>query len=185
MVKNEKIKVAKDILLKILDSSLSYMEYLGDLRRYQTAPFRGGREYVTAIKNVKERKYLKDELRRLKRNNFIEERKSGDRLVLALTDKGRQAALRHRILATNKINKDKFCVVVFDIPESERKTRDFFRNFLKEAEFIRLQKSVWVSDKDIAAHIIDLVRSASAEKWVSVIEAVKISNFTVKNKKQN
>ncbi len=74
-------------------------------------------------------------------------------------------------------------MVVFDIPESKRKIRDFFRSFLKEAGFIRLQQSVWVSNKDIAEYIIDLVRSASAEKWVSVVEAVKISNFTVKKKK--
>jgi hypothetical protein len=183
MRRNNKIKIAKDILLKILDSSLGNMQYFCDLRSYHGAPFEGGREYIAAIKNAKERKYLKDELRRLKRNKFIEERKTGNRLVLALTAKGRQAALRHRILEIKKINKDKFCVVVFDIPESERKIRDFFRNFLKEAGFIRLQQSVWVSNKDTAEYIIDLVRSASAEKWVSVIEAGKISNFAIKNKR--
>lgn len=183
MRKSKKIKIAKDILLKILDSSLGYMEYLGDLRRYQTAPFRGGQEYIAAVKNAKERKYLKDELWRLKKEKFVKERKIGDRLVLALTDKGKHIALRQRILQTDKIIKDRFCVVVFDIPESERKTRDFFRSFLKEAGFTRLQQSVWVSKKDIAEYIIDLVRLASAEKWVSVIEAVNISNFTIKHPK--
>lgn len=184
MGKNKKIKIAKDILLKILESSVDFMEYFGDLRTYQTAPYRGGREYIAAIKNAKERKYLKDELGRLKKEKFIKERKTGNRLVLALTEKGRQAALRHRILVSDKINKDKFCVVVFDIPESERKTRSFFRRFLKEAGFIRLQKSVWVSNKDIAEYVTDLVCSASAEKWVNVIEASKISNFIIKKRKQ-
>ncbi|MEA3272639.1 MAG: CRISPR-associated endonuclease Cas2, partial [Patescibacteria group bacterium] len=130
--------------------------------------------------DAKERKYLRDELRRLKNQRFLKERKRGERLELCLTEKGRKAALRHQILNCDTILKDKFYVVVFDIPERERSTRDFFRKFLKEAGFVYLQQSVWVTQKEILNSLTELISDAKAEKWIKIITASAISNFLSK-----
>lgn len=68
-------------------------------------------------------------------------------------------------------------MVVFDIPESERRTRNFFRRFLKEAEFKQLQKSVWITRKDVFCELEDLIKSFGNKKWVYLIKASYISNF--------
>ncbi|MEA3272699.1 MAG: CRISPR-associated endonuclease Cas2 [Patescibacteria group bacterium] len=176
--KNSKKKnLAKKILIRILEATDAYDESLPDIRSCQSAWLTGGYELVAEIEDAKERKYLRDELRRLKNQRFLKERKRGERLELCLTEKGRKAALRHKILECNNILKDRYCIVIFDIPESERCIRNFFRRFLKEAGFIQLQKSVWVTQKNLENYLIELIQTANAEKWFHVIMATKISNF--------
>lgn len=173
----KKIKLAKEILLSILDSSSEFCELFWDARRYQKAMATGGREYVAAIKSSAERKRLRDELIQLKKRKFLEQKKIGGKLVFCLTDKGRMAALRHKMTENKKILSNGYCIVIFDVPESERRIRNFFRSFLKESGFKQLQKSVWFTKNDISDDVVQLVRSADAERWIRVISATSISNL--------
>jgi DNA-binding transcriptional regulator PaaX len=175
---------AKKVLINVLESSIGLLGYLEDLRHYQKANITGSRARIEERKLYRERVLMKQELLRLKKKKLIEERKTGNKLMLCLTEEGKQEILRYKILtAKNNVNKN-YCVAVFDIPESERNIRDFFRRFLKEAGFIRLQQSVWVSQKDVMDYLIELVKSANAEKWVHLINATEISNFFLDKKYQ-
>lgn len=174
---NKKIKWAKEILLNILVGAVDFMEFLEDARTYQSAAIKGGRDCVKAIKRAEERKRVRTELARLKKEKFIEKRKIGGKLMLHLTDKGRMAAIRYKMIKNKKLLTNEYCIVIFDIPESERRIRDFFRGFLKESGFKQLQKSVWFTKNDISEDVIQLVRAADAEKWVCVIVAKSVSNF--------
>lgn len=62
------------------------------------------------------------------------------------------------------------CIVLFDVPESERVARNMFRNFLKECGFRQLQRSVWVCRKDVADLVARFVRSNKLTPWIQVIE---------------
>jgi DNA-binding transcriptional regulator PaaX len=177
MSEKEKIKLAKEILVDILNSASDFMEFLGDMTVYQRALLEGGRGYVAAIKNKERRKRIHDELARLKKEKFIEKRKIGGKLIFCLTNKGRAAALRHKMTRKKKILTDGYCLVIFDVPESERRVRNFFRTFLKESGFKQLQQSVWFTKDDISEDVIQLVRDADAEKWIRVIVAKSISNL--------
>lgn len=97
--------------------------------------------------------------------------------MFCLTDKGRMAALRHKMVKSKKLLTNEYCIVIFDVPESERRIRNFFRTFLKESGFKQLQKSVWFTKNDISDDVTRLVRAADAERWIRVITATSISNL--------
>ena len=62
-------------------------------------------------------------------------------------------------------------MVVFDIPESENRKRQWFRLLLRELKFVQIQKSVWTSEYDcfevLSAGIID----QQLEDYVRIFEA--------------
>ncbi len=62
-------------------------------------------------------------------------------------------------------------VLMFDVPEAERKYRDTLRSFLKKNRFGCLQKSVWVSPRDVRADYDDLDRAASVDSVAFLFEA--------------
>lgn len=172
-----KMVIAKNILVSILSSAMDLNEIMYDLRRYQKASITGGREYVKFLKKMDDEKYMKRQIARLRRAKMIAEKKVSGRLKICLTEKGAQAALRYKILDCQDALKDKYYIVIFDIPESERRIRNLFRLFLKEAHFIRLQHSVWLTQKEIMEPLMALIKSAGAEKWIKIITAIDITNF--------
>jgi CRISPR-associated endonuclease Cas2 len=182
-IKKIKKNIAKELLIGLLNSADDLAAWMVDAHTYRSAYLKGGREYVSKIKRMEAEREYNREISRLKQKKFLEEKKRGDRLYLRLTERGRSAALRHHIFKTNSQARDRYVIVIFDIPESERNTRSFFRRFLKEAGFIRLQQSVWVTNKDIEEYLVELVRIEDAEKWIRIITASKISNFSFKQKK--
>lgn len=176
--KKKKLSLAKKILVNILNSAADFSNEMDDMYKYGVSSVVGSSGRIAEIERARERKYFKEELVRLKRKKLIEERKRGDQLELCLTEEGKNLALRQQILYSNNIVKDKYYLVIFDVPESERKTRDFFRSFLKEADFIQLQQSVWLTQKDIEEYLVELIRVAGAEKWIYVVTATKINDFS-------
>jgi phenylacetic acid degradation operon negative regulatory protein len=62
-------------------------------------------------------------------------------------------------------------VLMFDVPEAERKYRDALRSFLKKNRFGCLQKSVWVTPRDARADYDDLDRAASVDSVAFLFEA--------------
>jgi len=77
---------------------------------------------------------------------------------------------------TSKRWDKKFYVIIFDIPNTHKKQRDFFVNKLKELNFYQLQKSVYVflyppqEIIDFLANILDIA------PYIRILEASKIEN---------
>lgn len=65
----------------------------------------------------------------------------------------------------------KFRVVIWDIPENKRRLRDLLRRKLKEWKFVSLQKSVWVSKRNVTEKLRQLVKELEMTEWVIVIES--------------
>ena len=64
----------------------------------------------------------------------------------------------------------KYRIVIWDIPEVNRRVRDLFRRKLREWEFVSLQKSVWVSRKNVTKKINKLINELELSKLIIVIE---------------
>ena len=111
----------------------------------------------------------KERLYELKRRKWIETKRIGERLLVRLTKQGWQRALRDRIRCTSAKCKEGICIVVFDVPESERYVRDALRDILQSCNFTMLQKSVWVSRKDIIKPLCALLQGAKLERWVRIL----------------
>ncbi|KKT69715.1 MAG: hypothetical protein UW63_C0048G0005 [Candidatus Uhrbacteria bacterium GW2011_GWF2_44_350] len=103
-------------------------------------------------------------VRKLKDNKLIKKEKD----KIKLTEKGVLEYARTKIEKTDLLPEGTDCIVVFDIPETERKIRDFLSKLLEEIAFIRIQKSVWISPFDNAAALKELLQLLGYKKWVRI-----------------
>lgn len=108
----------------------------------------------------------------------IEQRKMlivrGDKnkIEISFTQKGAQEILRQKIMKAYVLEEDEACVVVFDIPETHRKIRGQLGHLLDSAGFVRIQRSVWISQYDAAELLVKLFRSVGLKRgWVRVFLA--------------
>lgn len=122
---------------------------------------------------------LSKAIARLREKDFIETDKSETgRLILKLTDEGRTAILLGQ---ENVDNWDgKWRIVIFDIPEQKRLIRDLFRRNLKKWGFRHLQKSVWISKKNVMEKLFSYIKDLGVEKWVWVFESEKYGPMDIK-----
>lgn len=111
-------------------------------------------------------------LRRLKEHKLIVDRKRSNKIMIRITDDGRMRALRKELNSRkDHYPVGKGCVVLYDVPETQRSARDMIRSFLIECGFRMFQQSVWVCRKDVAAIVARFVRRNKLIPWVQVIEA--------------
>lgn len=84
-------------------------------------------------------------LSRLKKDGLIERSGETRSALWRLTDIGKQYLERERTEVLSRAKEDGIGrLVIFDIPEQERKKRDKIRSELIYADFKQLQKSVWI-----------------------------------------
>lgn len=85
---------------------------------------------------------------RLEKQKLVEIVYNGDQTLVKITHEGRVRALRYKLSEVQvkrpKAWDKKWRIVIFDIPEKYKRTREIFRNHLKTMGFYMLQDSVWV-----------------------------------------
>lgn len=74
----------------------------------------------------------------------------------------------------------KWRVVIFDILELNRKTRDRMRIKLRELGFGMFQQSVYISPHDLARDFAEFIESEGLEEWVYVLEVSRIASGDTK-----
>lgn len=97
---------------------------------------------------IYERRRLKETIKRLKKQKLVEIVEKDGEKVVRITKEGKVRALRYK-LEEMKIKKPKkwdgkWRVIVFDIFEKRRGSRDIFRRYLKQLGLKRIQQSVYV-----------------------------------------
>ena len=110
-------------------------------------------------------------MRRLRDSGLIAyTRKHDNEQVLILTPEG-DARLSDAFKPERSWNrkwKGFWYVLVYDVPEENRLYRDSLRGFLERLRMGCLQRSVWVSTRDVRPEYDDLVKAAGVE-WVSFL----------------
>lgn len=111
-------------------------------------------------------------LKRLRKKGFIKDDHIDEKgLTIKLTDEGRTMML---LEGEEPPRWDgKWRIVVFDIPEQKRLVRNLFRRNLKKWGFKSLQKSVWISKKNVTDKLFAYIKDLGIEKWVWVFESEK------------
>ncbi|MCR4312032.1 MAG: CRISPR-associated endonuclease Cas2 [Candidatus Uhrbacteria bacterium] len=102
-----------------------------------------GAEVVYKERNIRSRA-----VSRLKQRQLIAVRPSKEGWRVRLTKTGAEVYLQRKILDAEMMDDDTICLVMFDIPERQKKLRREIGNFLLNAGFIRLQRSVYISPFD-------------------------------------
>ncbi len=167
--------ISQIILTALYGSGLAMVEFhnfINDFRRWGYH-YESNREWQNYLKYIKNKKKSYRLLYNLKRSKYIKINKTGDKIIVSLTNKGKMAALKNSLLQTKKMS-DKYTVVIFDIPETARLARVLFRKLLKEASFKKLQQSVWISNCDARDIMIKFIKEQKIDKWVNVFYATNL-----------
>jgi len=80
--------------------------------------------------------------------------------------------IKRKIKDKKKLKKQ-YLVLIFDIPEERRKTRNLFRHQLKELGFEMIQKSVWITQQDILREMKALIEFCELGEEVKFFIAEK------------
>jgi DNA-binding transcriptional regulator PaaX len=107
---------------------------------------------------------------RLKKRGILED-KNG---ILCLSQKGKIFFQNPYRKITKKPIKNNKILVIFDIPETKKKVREWIRGQIKEWDFEMVQKSVWIGYGPLPSEFTERL------KFLKVDNGVKIYNLQQK-----
>ncbi|MBU1126551.1 MAG: CRISPR-associated endonuclease Cas2 [Patescibacteria group bacterium] len=159
-------------LLLELDEAL---DFWFTMATQQTAVLKYGMDGVRYYRSVRERAYQRQAMRRLEEAKILAIKRVGDQYAAELTCDGVEELFRLKAQIAQKLPEGEICMVVFDIPESNRKLRSLLRRFLKKAGFTMLQQSVWIIKKDLYEDLAMLFTINGAIQWVKVFKSTEVN----------
>lgn len=103
----------------------------------------------------------------LKKNGYI---KTSRQKAILITPKGAKKALMARLHnKQQKPRKDgKWIMLIFDIPEKQRRLRDMLRDFLIAMKYQKLQQSVWICPYEVFEETEALTKEYGLEKYTRI-----------------
>ena len=175
----KKLLRPRDILLLGLTNLLDFAEEVRDPLKIVSKSYENMYGWVPS--QYKRSNFNHLVWRNLK-TGYIEKVIKDGRPYLRLTSVGKKRIERDfPLLAIQKKKWDKkWRVVVFDIEESSKQTRERFRGKLKELGFGMLQESVFISPYDIAKDFAEFIETLGLADSAYVLE---VSNIVVGNVK--
>lgn len=166
-MKIHKGKLSKGILLaleKSVDGYVRLEDFLYNTHIYAKGydrPLKKSR-LTQALKRLREKGLVKQDL--------IDEEK----VIFKLTQLGRDILGGE---AFSKFDWDgRWRIVIFDIPEENKRVRDQFRRKLKHWGFKNWQQSVWVSKNNVTDKLRSLIEELGIGQWVAVLESDNIAS---------
>ena len=122
-----------------------------------------------------EYKSLRRARHHLKSRGLVEEVSIKGKKFLKLTAKGElELLLKKAGITKTKVWDGKWRMVVFDIPESAKIQRNFFRQLLKQNNFVRLQNSVFVSPYPLNREAIAYLKQSGLMEFIRL---AKVEEF--------
>jgi CRISPR/Cas system-associated endoribonuclease Cas2 len=173
-----------DLLDAILSAGYgaSYSKIQYELSKRQRERY--NKEIKREIRRRRRQKYHKI-IYKLKRDGLIKEKFGNNKKFLIITKKGRDKlsslkAKNNRKLPETYYQKekgDKFVIVIFDIPEAEKRKRAWIRSALRNLELKMAQKSVWIGKVKIPKQFIDDLYKLKLADFVEIFEISKTGSF--------
>lgn len=119
---------------------------------------------VPGLKKYRANEKVKGALSSLAKRGLISFEVRDGKRYARITESGKKRITIERLQALNKVDArtkwdGRWRIVMFDIPEKRRKTRDDLRIMMKESGFVRFQDSAWIFPYDCE----DLVTLLKAE----------------------
>lgn len=112
----------------------------------------------------------------LKRQGYIKVPQGYGIEYVQLTARGKKKAFEGNLKSKHwSLRPDgKMIMVIYDIPENKKPLRQIFREFLISMDYEMLQKSVWVSYKDVLRETEHIIYEYKLESYVKVFVLEKI-----------
>lgn len=125
-------------------------------------------------------------IKRLEQKGFIQKGLMEDEVCIKLTELGvkkleeKRRSKKEKALLDIKLEGErwdgKWRIVIFDIPETNKRIRQALRETLRVLEFRPLQKSVWISRKDVVKEFRNWVRELGLSKHILIFETKDLGN---------
>lgn len=127
------------------------------------------------------RKQLSDSIRSLYRSRLIDMKENKDGSIkMILTEKGKKKILLYNFeqmkISKPKIWDKKWRLVTFDIPEDLKKARNALREKLRELNFRKYQKSIFIHPYECRDEIDFVVEFFNLRPYVRYVVAENIDN---------
>jgi len=119
---------------------------------------------------------------KLKKSGLIEEKVKNNKKFFQITAIGRDKLITLKnkqkiglpeIKQFKKEDSDKFTIVIFDIPEREKRKRNWLRSILKNIGLEMIQKSVWIGKVKIPKDLIDKAQELKIINFIEIFEITK------------
>lgn len=127
---------------------------------------------------------LRFAIKRLEKQELVSWTEKNGETTLSLTDNGKKKLLQYKLEQLQIKKPDKWDglwrIVVFDIPEEKKVTREIFRKKLKELGFYQLQKSVFVYPHECKDEIDFLRHNLEIAPFAKYILAKDIPDLELK-----
>ena len=123
------------------------------------------------------RKELSRIVKRLEKQKMISFRENGDKVAIEITEKGKRRLLEYNFeeMTIKSPKKDgKWRLVLFDIPNRKRISRDLFRKKLKQMGFSALQESVFASPYQCKDEVDFLCNYLLISEYVTLLSVNEI-----------
>ena len=183
----ESASTATDVIFAMLDAS--HGASAGKLdRQFHTIQHARMTADAQREEQFKIRQRYHHILYHLKQDGLIVERSDGDKKrnrVLALTKKGfyklgllrTKASARLPAAAYPHKKNDRFTICAFDIPERDRKKRNWLRAVLQRLGFAAIQKSVFIGKVRVPKELIDDMKALRILDYVEIFEISKTGSL--------
>ncbi|MDO8444133.1 MAG: hypothetical protein Q7S80_01345 [bacterium] len=126
------------------------------------------REQELTVKNISQFLYS------FKKSGYVEISEINGRESIRFTNKARLAIVDR--LSERVVIDGKYYLVSFDIPERLRTKRDNFRRVIKRLGFRQIQKSLWVSNKNLGEMVGLAAEEYGVEDYIvhAIVESIDI-----------
>ena len=113
---------------------------------------------------------------KLKQAGYLRSLRVKNKSAIIITPKGLEKLFNIKMKLTKKKRRTdkKWQMVLFDIPETKRKQRDWFRKGLQYLGYKKLQKSIWVCPYEVLKETQDLIKRYKLESYVELLLVKKI-----------
>ncbi len=162
-IKSNAFKLTKELLSLLLEMPGELFDIFTDKRSYI------GRLYPNRQISLKQ---INRALQDLEKQRLVRMKKYRGTIKYELTDLGKAKALKWSYKGKPKIARTDglSTIVIFDIPEEQKRARDFLRRFLKQNDFTQLQKSVFMGRFKLHEDFKLLLRELKISPFVSILE---------------
>ena len=169
-----KLSVTDKFLWDIYD----VLEKAGDVVEFVLNPHPRKWSRLSGIQNPIFAKYRHDKGRvkfkkliyYLKTRNYIKVKNIEGKQAIILTKEGLSKALKASfIIESKQRRKDgKWTMLIFDVPEKYRKSRDLLRSILLNLGYKIFQKSVWITPYDVSDKTEKLLQMYNLDEFVKI-----------------
>lgn len=162
-----------DIVYPLFNSAENVLDFLLS-NRYKRINILMGNEnpIIKKYKKEKNNKRFNNLVYYLKKNNYIKSKKLESKEAIVLTSRGidkiKKAYLKESRKEIEKRKDRKWIMIVFDIPQNQRRKRNLLRSVLQNLGYKIFQQSVWVTPYNVLEKTEKLLQFYSLEDYTRI-----------------